>query len=116
MGFLLLSDGRLVEDPLIQRFVRGILAREGLQVIEARAEESLRILRTGDQSVGLLITNEPLRFLTFAETLPLLYIAAFPEPILVLRFRRCRMLRKPFPPSDLVECVMELAPPSPAAV
>ena len=106
----------VVEDPLIQRFVSGVLRRAGHQVVEAKAEESLRILRTSDQAIVLLITNQPLRFLEFAETLPLIYIAALPEPTLVFRFSRCRMLRKPFPPSHLVECVAELAPLSPAVV
>ena len=32
-------------------------------------------------------------------------VAAVPDPTLALHFRYCRMLRKPFPPSDLVECV-----------
>lgn len=102
----------VVEDPLIQRFVSGVLKREGHQVVEAKAEESLRILRAGDGDIAVLITNQPLNFLEFAETLPVVYIAALPDPTLALRFSRCRILRKPFPPSDLVECVAELAPPS----
>jgi CheY-like chemotaxis protein len=100
----------VVEDPLIQRFIGGVLKREGRQVVEAKAEESLRVLRSRDQAIALLITNQPLRFVEFAETLPLIYVAAVPDPAMALHFRYCRMLRKPFPPSDLVECVAELLP------
>jgi DNA-binding response OmpR family regulator len=100
----------VVEDPVIQRFVSGILKREGCQVVEARAEESLRILRTGDRGVALLITNQPLNFLEFAEILPLIYVAAAPDSTLAVRFRHCRTLRKPFPPGELVACVDELLP------
>jgi hypothetical protein len=106
----------IVEDPLIQRFVGGILKREGRPVVEASVDGALRILGAGDPAVALLITNQPARFLEFAETLPLLYIAAFPDPALAERFHRCRMLRKPFPPMDLMACAAELAPPNPAAV
>ena len=100
----------VVEDPLIQKFIGGILKREGRQVIEAKAEQSLRILRSSDPAIVLLITNQPLRFVEFAETLRLIYVAAIPDPTLALRFRYCRMLTKPFPPNDLVECVAELLP------
>ena len=100
----------MVEDPLVQKFIGGVLKRDGRQVIEAKAEQSLRVLRAGDPVVVLLISNQPLRFVEFAEFLPLINIAAVPDPTLVLRFRYCRILRKPFPPSDLVECVAELLP------
>jgi hypothetical protein len=109
-GFVL-----IVEDPLIQRFVGGILKRGGRPVVEADGDGALRILRAGDSAVALLITNKPARFLEFAGTLPLLYIAAFPDPALADRFRRCRMLRKPFAPVDLMACAAELAPPGPAS-
>jgi CheY-like chemotaxis protein len=99
----------VVEDPLIQKFVRSVLKQEGHQVVEARSDESLRMLRARDLAVNLLITNQPKRFLEFAETLPLIYLAATPDPALASRFRRCRILRKPFPPGDLVACVAELA-------
>jgi hypothetical protein len=100
----------IVEDPLIRRFAGGILKREGYLPIDADREESLRILRGGDSGVCLLVTNQPGGFLEFAGTLPLLYIASFPDPGLAARFRHCRMLRKPFSPDDLVSCAAELAP------
>ena len=96
-----------------RRFLQ-LLSR--INQLPASSAESLRILRAGDHSIALLITNQPLRFIEFAETLPLVYVAASPDPTLALRFRRCRVLRKPFPPADLVECVAELAPPSTISV
>ncbi len=101
----------IAEDPLICRFVGGILKREGYVVVETEPEAALRILRAGDDAVSLLITNQPARFLEFAETIPLIYTAAFPDPKLADRFLRCRMLRKPFPPGELMALAAELAPP-----
>ncbi|MGB7760824.1 MAG: hypothetical protein WBL61_13405 [Bryobacteraceae bacterium] len=100
----------IVEDPLICRFVGGILTREGHLALETGLEDALRTLREAPGTVSLLITNVPAHFLEFAETLPLIYVAAFPDPSLANRFRRCRTLRKPFHPADLVSCAAELAP------
>ncbi|MGA2041385.1 MAG: hypothetical protein ABSH42_19055 [Bryobacteraceae bacterium] len=96
---------------MIQRFVGGVLKREGYDVAEAELEEALLALRAGSGAVSLLITNRPASFLEFAETLPLVYVAAFPDPALTARFRRCRVLRKPFDPGDLAQCAAELAGP-----
>jgi DNA-binding response OmpR family regulator len=101
----------IVEDPMIRRFVGGILKREGYVVVEAELEEAMRTLRDAPGAVSLLITNAPASFFQFAETLPLIYVAASPDPVLAKRFRRCRTLRKPFRPGDLVACAAELAPP-----
>jgi hypothetical protein len=101
----------VVEDPLIRRFVGGILKREGHLVVEAELEEAVRTLRHDDGAVALLITNVPAHFLEFAETVSLIYIAACPDPDLAGRFRSCRTLCKPFRPSDLVANAAELAPP-----
>ena len=100
----------IVEDPMIRKFVGGILKREGYVVIEAELEAALRTLRGAPDAVSLLITNVPGNFLEFAETHPLIYVAAFPDPALADRFRRCRALRKPFHPGDLALCAAELAP------
>jgi len=100
----------VVEDPAIRRFVGGILKRHGHLVVEAELEEAQRTLRHDEGAVALLITNVPTYFLEFAETVPLIYIAAFPDPALARRFRRCHMLHKPFNPSDLVANAAELAP------
>jgi len=99
----------IVDDPIIRRFVGGILKREGYTVAEAELEEALRTLRDAPGAVSLLITNGPAHFLEFAESLPLIYVAAFPDPALASRFRHCRTLRKPFCPGDLVLCAAELA-------
>jgi hypothetical protein len=101
----------VVEDPFICRFVGGILKRAGRLAFEAEHEQAVRMLRDADWVVSLLITNQPARFLEFADTVPLIYIAAFPDPALANRFRHCRMLCKPFLPAELIECAAELAPP-----
>jgi hypothetical protein len=59
--------------------------------------------------VGLVITNAPGLFLAFAEWLPLLYLAACPDFDLAARFRTCRVLQKPFHPTDLLEAVRRLS-------
>jgi len=97
---------------MIRRFVGGILKRNGYLVVEAELEEALRTLREAPGVVSLLITNVPAHFLEYAETLPLIYVATSPDPVLANRFRRCRTLRKPFRPGDLVSCAAELAPPA----
>lgn len=104
----------VVEDPLIRRFVGGILKREGHLVVESELEEALHTLRHDSGTVSLLITNAPTHFLEFAESVPLIYLAAFPDPELAGRFHSCRTLRKPFRPSDLVAHAAELAPPEKA--
>jgi len=100
----------VVEDPLIQRFVGGLLKREGRQVVESELEGALNTLRHDSGTVSLLITNAPAHFLEFAETVRIIYMAAFPDPELAGRFRSCRTLRKPFRPSELVATAAELAP------
>jgi CheY-like chemotaxis protein len=102
----------IVEDPRVRRLIAGILKREAYAVIEAELEEALRILREAPDSVALLITNVPAHFCEFAETLPLVYVAAFPDPALADRFRRCRTLHKPFRPCDLAQCAAELVAPA----
>ena len=99
----------VVEDPLIGRFVACVLKREGYSVIEAQLEEALRTLRENPAAVSLLVTNQPHYFIDFANTLPLIYDAAFPDPELAQRFSCCRTLRKPFRPCELVSCADELA-------
>jgi hypothetical protein len=100
----------IVEDPMIQRFVGGILKRERYAAVETGLEQALLTLRDAPESVSLLITNVPAHFLEFAETVPLIYVATSPDPALANRFRCCRTLRKPFRPGDLASCAAELAP------
>jgi len=101
----------VVEDQVIQRFVGDLLGRDGRLVVEAGIEEALRALRHGAVEISLLVTNAPAKFLEFAENLPLIYMAACPDPGLAKRFRACRVLRKPFRPSELSSCAAELIPP-----
>ncbi|MCU1233213.1 MAG: response regulator receiver protein [Candidatus Solibacter sp.] len=75
------------------------------------APQGVDLLRSGDCGIGLLITNVPARFTEFADRVPLLYIAAFPDPNEVSPFRTCRVLRKPFHPEQLINCVEQLLPP-----
>jgi len=104
----------VVEDPSIRRFVAGVLKRQGHQVVEAEMAEALRSLREHKSDVSLLVTNAPTQFLEFAATVPLLYIAAFPDPAMAARFHRCLTLTKPFRPIELAECAAELAAPEEA--
>jgi hypothetical protein len=97
----------VVEDPLIRKFVSGILKREGHSVVEAGLEEAQRTLRS-HSAVSLLITNVPAYFLEFAETVPLIYMASSPDPALAGQFRSCRTLGKPFLASDLAADAAEL--------
>src|ERR1017187_6660213 len=98
----------IVEDPMIRRFVGGILKREGYVVVEAELEEAMRTLRDAPGAVSLLITNAPASFFQFAETLPLIYVPPPPAPVLANFSRLSRPLAKPFRPGDLVACAAEL--------
>jgi hypothetical protein len=101
----------LVEDPLIRRFVRLVLARRKRTVVDANAADAIRLVKSGNSKVCLLITNRPREFESFAEELPLLYVSSRPEPEWATRFRACRTLNKPFGPSELAAAVSELIGP-----
>ncbi len=98
----------VIEDPFIRRLLRDILTRHGYEVVEYAPHRVVDLLRSGAEQVSLIITNEPSEFLAFAEALPVLYLAAAPDPELAACFRRCRCLRKPFLAEDLVAAVAEL--------
>ena len=98
----------VVEDNYIGQFLRMLLQREGFQVITANASEGAGILRACESRVSLLITNTPTKFAEFGERVPLLYLAAFPDPALTRGFRCHRALSKPFAPEVLMECVRSL--------
>jgi hypothetical protein len=93
----------IAEDPLITTFLRTILERHGHQVMTGEP------MRNRGMQPQLVITNRPEDFLPFAGTLPMLYIAASPDPAMALRFSNCRVLCKPFRNADLLEAVDELA-------
>ena len=89
-------------------FLRNILKRQGYEVIPAVAADGVRLLRTENPGVALLITNLPGEFTEFADRVRLLYVAAFPDPRTAAVFRTCRTLSKPFHPEQLLTCVGEL--------
>jgi hypothetical protein len=99
----------IVEDPFIQKYLRSVLARSGLRSIGSDARTAAGMLGLAVERVDLVITNSPRDFLAFAGTLPLLYVAGAPDPELASQFRRCRLLRKPFHPDQLVALVKDLA-------
>lgn len=72
------------------------------------APEGAALLRSREQSVDLLITNLPSEFTEFSQTVPLLYLAAFPEPEVAAQFLASRLLPKPFQTEQFLSCVEEL--------
>jgi DNA-binding response OmpR family regulator len=101
----------IVEDPFVSEFLRKILQRKGYQVLPVKAGEGLDLLRAGDCTVRLLITNRPAAFTEFAERVPLLYLAAFPDIDVSAKFPASRVLSKPFHPEQLLTCVEQLLQP-----
>jgi hypothetical protein len=99
----------VAEDPYINTFLRAVLQRHGHHVVTSDPEQASDLMRSGGVKADLVVTNRPEVFLPFAETLPLVYIAATPDPALALQFSTCRVLRKPFRNDDLLEAVGELA-------
>jgi len=101
----------IVEDPLIQRLIGGILVRAGYRVVESEIAAAAALLRTARSQYRLLITNKPAEFLEFASAVPLLYVAACPDRELARRFARWAVMRKPFHPEQLLALAMELTGP-----
>ena len=97
----------VVEDPMIQRLIDGILSRHGYPVTSLTMLQALEHVRHGGRFI--LITNIPTAFLDVAEAVSLLYIASLPDRQLAARFPRHRCLSKPFHPLDLVSAVRDLA-------
>jgi hypothetical protein len=99
----------VAEDPLINTFLRVVLQRHGHKVVAGNPAQANDLIRRGSVKPDLVVTNKPEAFLSFADTLPLVYIAATPDPALALQFHACRVLRKPFRNEDLLEAVDELS-------
>ena len=109
MGELQHSATVLVaEDPFIVGFLKSCLSRYGYRVIGGDSNFAMNILRSGEPRVDVLITNQPENFADSAARMPLLYIAAFPEPARASAFPRCRMLRKPFHPQQMLAALAGL--------
>ena len=98
----------VVEDLFVRNFLRTILERRGYKVLPGEVRHGLTVLRDGSLEVRLLITNVPAAFNEFADRVPLLYLAALPDPSLAAPYRNSRVLSKPFHPEDLLALVQEL--------
>ena len=98
----------VVEDVFVRAFLRTALERHGHRVTCAGPRAAKVLLQSGE--VGLLITNVPEEFVEFGASVPLIYVAAFPDPSAAAAFATWRPLRKPFPTSELFSLVAELLP------
>src|ERR1051326_1514441 len=95
------------EDPFIRKFLGDVLKRRGYTVVGANAARTIDMIRSGNERVDLVITNSPAEFESVAEV-PMLYIAAVPDPEIGSHFRAFRALQKPFLLDQLVSAVKEL--------
>ncbi len=96
----------VVEDLFIANYLDSLLSPRGYAVALAGAERASTLLRTGP---AVLVTNAPAEFLEFAEVTPLLYLSAAPDSELAARFHACRMVKKPFRATDLLDALEELS-------
>jgi len=96
----------VVEDVFVRSFLRAALERIGYVAHCVSAEEAMRLLRSGE--MDLLVTNAPETFSEFGDTIPLLYIAAFPNPANASDFRRWLPLHKPFQAHELNAAIQRL--------
>ena len=86
-----------------------MLQRRGHEVTISDPERAGQMLGAGTIRAHIVITNRPEPFRPLAKTLPILYIAANPDPEVARDFPVCRILRKPFRNEDLLDAVEELA-------
>ncbi len=98
----------VAEDPFVSTFLRAVLKKRGHEVVTGDAVHASELLHQGSVAADLVITNDPEAFLEFAGMLPMLYIAATPDPDLASRFSVCRVLRKPFRNDELLAAVEQL--------
>ena len=98
----------VIEDPFIRKLLRDLLTRRGYRIVDSSARQIATLLKENAGHVDLVITNTPGDLLEFAPELPLLYLAAAPDPDLAARFRHCRTVHKPFQAQQLVSAVEEL--------
>ena len=105
-----MGSGRVlvVEDPLVRRLIEGIFVRAGFAVTQAEPQRALALLDDTQRHFELLITNVPELFADRGFDLPVLYIAASPDPQWLLKFPLCRALQKPFHPRQLLDLAHEL--------
>lgn len=96
----------VVEDVFVRSFLRAALERVGYIAHCVTAEEAMRLLRSGE--IDLLVTNTPDSFAEFGPSIPLLYVAAFPNPANAAAFRRWLPLHKPFQAHELNAAIQRL--------
>jgi hypothetical protein len=96
----------VVEDVFVRNFLRAALERLGYTVICATVAEAKRFLQS--DKADLLVTNTPGEFGEFGASIPLLYIAAFPDPAHATSFRQWLPLRKPFQSVELTAALERL--------
>jgi hypothetical protein len=99
----------VVEDPMIANLVRTMLRRENFTVVITSTANAIAMVRGPERFNGVLVTNTPEDFLEFADTARLLYLSGAPDPEIQRRFRRCRVVRKPFAQVELLATLKELA-------
>ena len=97
----------VVEDAVVSNFLKVALTQRGYEVICAQAADAQVFIRDAVRKIDLLITNVPAAFAEFPD-LPLLYMAALPDPEAIQPFRRCLSLRKPFHTAQLFATMEQL--------
>ena len=102
----------VIEDPFVRKFLRDLLTRRGYRIVESTASQITGLLEERAGHIDLVITNAPGELLPFAPELPVLYLAATPDPDLAARFRHCRAVKKPFQTQQLLSAVQELTEPA----
>jgi hypothetical protein len=98
----------IAEDPFVSGFIRTLLSRHGLEVVNVSARRGLELIEAGELEANLVITNSPEVFLPVAGRIRLIYLAAMPDSSLIASFPSARALRKPFSNSELMEAVLSL--------
>jgi hypothetical protein len=98
----------VIEDPFVSKFLRDLLTRQGYRIVEAKAAHCADVLKG---HVDLVITNAPDDLGDVPFDVPLLYLAATPDPALAARFSHCRAVEKPFQMRQLLNAVEELTQP-----
>jgi hypothetical protein len=88
----------VVECAEIRNFLRVLLTRAGLDVLEAEPEDGGQMLAEHLEEVGLIIANRPEQFV--ASGIPIIYIAAIPDAD--IRKQCAQVLPKPFLPADML--------------
>ncbi len=98
----------VAEDPFVRRYVRALLVKHGFQIVENDTRLTRKLMESGELKPDILITNDPDAFAGFAAELPVLYLAAAPDPARVEAFRNARLVRKPFQAQQLLAALSEL--------